>query len=531
MLVAPMGEVGEGSAVPEAGPADTITEPRRSGSGLGRLVAAVESNPGAAFIVFAVVHAALWTVLPAVLSRNLPLDVIEGVAYGQAWQIGYWKHPPLPWWLIAIVRDIAGPRLWPLFLLGQLAVVLCFWAVWRLGCTILRPVEALVAVVLLDGSVVFNVHTMEFNHNIVQLPIWGLTGWTLYRAFVGRRRPDWILVGLWFALAFYAKYAAVTLIAPLLLFSVVDPQARRSWRTPGPYLAILVFGVVLAPHLVWLVHSGFSPVAFAMSRTAKADGLVGLAYVTADSIASALSLIVLVFALFGVLIGGRLRMPERAALSDAFARRYVVVLALGPIATAVATSVVMGHGLHTRWASQFWCFIGLLLVALWRPVIDGAALKRFVIAWGALTIVLMGVQTAAQLFHVGGGERWATQFPGDRLAAIVTDTWHRETNQRLAYVVGDFWLAGNVIFFSPDRPQMFHDASLTFSPWIELADIRRHGAVLLWPAGLDGETEPAQMRALFPTVERRAPLVIREMTLRGEREWRIGWALLRPAEP
>jgi hypothetical protein len=145
-----------------------------------------------------------------------------------------------------------------------------------------------------------------------------------------------------------------------------------------------------------------------------------------------------------------------------------------------------------------------------------------------VTILLMGVQTAAQLFHVGGGKRWTTQFPGDRFAAIVTETWHRETNQRLAYVVGDFWLAGNVIFFSSDTPRMFHDASLHYSPWIEVADVRRRGAMLLWSAARDGEM-PARMQELFPLVEHRAPLVLREMTRRGVREWRIGWALLRPS--
>jgi len=514
-------------AVGEAGPADVVTEPRTWGRGLLRSVAMIESNPRAAFIAFALVHAALWTVLPAVLCRNLPLDVIEGVAHGQEWQIGYWKHPPLPWWLIDVVRTIAGPRLWPLFLLGQLAVVLCFWAVWRLGCTMLRPVEALVAVVLLDGCVVFNLHTMEFNHNIVQLPIWGLTGWSLYRALVDRRRADWILVGLWLALAFYAKYAAVTLVAPLLLFSMIDPQARRCWRTPGPYLAILTFFLVLAPHLVWVIQGGFSPVEFALSRAPKADGLLRRAYMTGDTIVSALSLTALVFPLFAVLIGGRSRMPA-AAVSDPFARRYAVVLSLGPIATAVLTSVVMGRGLQTKWASPFWCFIGLLLVVLWRPMIDRVALTRFVTAWGALTILLMGVQTGAQLFHVGGGERWATQFPGDRLAAIVTETWQRETNQRLSYVIGDFWLAGNVIFFSPDSPHLFHEANVYFSPWIEVADVRRRGAVLLWSAARKGEM-PGHIRAQFPTAEDRAPLVIRTLTWRGEREWRIGWAFLRPA--
>src|SRR5262249_27406591 len=155
---------------------------------------------------------------------------------------------------------------------------------------------------------------------------------------------------------------------------------------------------------------------------------------------------VLVFPLFGALIVGRPRTPAATAGLDPFARRYATVLALGPVVTALVTSIAMGRGLQTKWASQFWCFIGLLLIVGWRPMIDRVAIRRFVIAWGVLTIVLMGVQASAQLFRVGGGERWATQFPGDRLAAIVTETWERETHQRLAYVIGDFWLGGNVIF-------------------------------------------------------------------------------------
>jgi 4-amino-4-deoxy-L-arabinose transferase-like glycosyltransferase len=494
---------------------------------ISRLVAAVEANPARAFAVFATGHVILWTLLPALLCRNLPLDVIEGIAYGQEWQIGYWKHPPLPWWLVDITRDLGGPRLWPLFLLGQLAAVVCFWAVWRLGRRLLRPVEALVAVVLLDGCVVFTIPTMEFNHNIVQLPIWGLAGWSYYQALVDGRRVDWMLLGLWLALAFYAKYAAVTLVAPLLLFAVLEGRARRCWRTPGPYLAVLVFLAVLGPHLAWLVRNEFSPIVFASGRAEKATGPFHLAYIAGDTVVSALSLVAPAFLLFAALLGGRLRAARESPLADAFARRYLVVLALGPFATAVVTSVLMGRGSHTRWATPFWCFIGLLLVALWRPRIDTAALRRLAIAWIALTGVLMGVQTATQLFHVGGGERWATQFPGDRFAAVVTETWRRETGDRLAYVVGDFWLAGTLIFFSADSPRLFHNASLFYSPWIEVADVRRRGAVLVWPSK-SGIEMPSQLREAFPKAEDRAPLVIRAATWRGEREWRVGWALLRP---
>ena len=102
---------------------------------------------------------ALWTIVPALLQRNLQLDAIEGVAYGRDWQLGYWKHPPLPWLLMDLTHRIFGPRLWPFFLLGQLASAVAFWATWRLGRELFTPLEAFVAVVILDGNIEYSFNT------------------------------------------------------------------------------------------------------------------------------------------------------------------------------------------------------------------------------------------------------------------------------------------------------------------------------------------------------------------------------------
>jgi hypothetical protein len=47
---------------------------------------------------------------------------------------------------------------------------------------------------------------------------------------------DWLLVGLWFTLAFYTKYQAFVLLLPAFAFAVVDPQARRCWENRAPML-------------------------------------------------------------------------------------------------------------------------------------------------------------------------------------------------------------------------------------------------------------------------------------------------------
>ena len=67
-------------------------------------------------------HLVLWTLVPWLVSRNLPLDVVEALAWGREWQWGYYKHPPLSGWVAELARF--GPTNLSLFALSQLMVTL-----------------------------------------------------------------------------------------------------------------------------------------------------------------------------------------------------------------------------------------------------------------------------------------------------------------------------------------------------------------------------------------------------------------------
>ena len=40
-------------------------------------------------------HTILWTSIPATLNKNLPLDTIEALAWGNELSLGYDKYPPV----------------------------------------------------------------------------------------------------------------------------------------------------------------------------------------------------------------------------------------------------------------------------------------------------------------------------------------------------------------------------------------------------------------------------------------------------
>src|SRR5580704_19577027 len=136
----------------------------------------LDQRPRAGFAVFAAVHAALWTLLPSTLYPNLPLDLIEALTYGREWQLGYDKLPPLPWWLVEIAYRLFGVDA-AYYALAQLAVCVAFTAVWMTARRLVGAAPALVAILIIDGLHYFQFTAVKFNHDVMQLPLWGLAGY------------------------------------------------------------------------------------------------------------------------------------------------------------------------------------------------------------------------------------------------------------------------------------------------------------------------------------------------------------------
>src|SRR5262249_60747030 len=75
---------------------------------LDRIVDYAQRRPAAVLGWILGFHLLVWSLLPALTSVNLQLDLIEGLALGKEWQLGYWKHPPLPWWITDLAYRLTG---------------------------------------------------------------------------------------------------------------------------------------------------------------------------------------------------------------------------------------------------------------------------------------------------------------------------------------------------------------------------------------------------------------------------------------
>jgi 4-amino-4-deoxy-L-arabinose transferase-like glycosyltransferase len=493
---------------------------------LAGLIGFIENRPQAAFGGFLALHFAVWTVLPALFYANLPLDLIEALVYGREWQIGYDKLPPLPWWLVEIAHRLFDADI-AYYALAQITVAIAFALVFATARPLVGAVGALAAVLIVDGLHYFQYTAVKFNHDVMQLPFWALAGYSFHAALKRRRLLHWFLLGLAFGGALWAKYFVIMLAVPYALFMLFDRQARRAFATPGPWLALAVALLVAAPHVIWLFQTDFLPFAYASHRAAPVRGWFD--HILHPAVFAGSQIF---FAVPSLFIAAALFWPKSETVSlsrqssDAFDRRIVTLLAFGPALTTIALTGVSGRGAVAMWGYPLWLFAGLWLVMIAPVALDALRLKKLIAGWAIVFVIFVVVFVANYAVLPAIDHRYrAVLFPGDKLGAALTQRFHDATGAPLCYVIGSMWDGGNLAHYSPDQPRVLIDGAPHRAPWIDLADLQRRGAVVVWTQG-DAATLPPQFAAVAPNAQIGTPFDL--PMRRGDGTVHVGWALVKP---
>jgi hypothetical protein len=527
-----------------------------------RAAAWAERRPEAALAAVLGLYLVIWTVLPILTCPNLQLDLAEDLALGKEWQLGYWKHPPLPWWLADLAWRLV-PDVRVVYLLGPLSAVVAMYVVWRLAREAVDPVTALIAVLALQGLHYFNFSVPKFAHDHTLLFLWPLTAWFFYRGLVRGGLLDWTLAGISLALCFWSKYAAFAFAATLGLFLLLDRDARRAWRTPGPYLMGAIFLIVLAPHLWWLVESGFQPFRYVEARAVVATRWYQYLTFPLQWIAGQALALAPAAGLLAVAVGwakardfyvpawaksrarrARVASTEPAILPTlppasnqaALARRYVTAIAFGPFLVTTVAALALGRLPIAMWGFALWSFAPLAAL-MWfnaAPARLPAFARPFVLWFVAVPVAYVATEALEPLVR---DRPKATQFPGRLLAETITRQWRERTGTPLIYVGGvegvgtgpGEFAANNVAVYSPDRPHVIVHGNPNKSAWIDMGDVRRRGAVLVWqpPPGHSGL--PDNVRTLFPQAELQPPLVLPRQTLLVRQPVTVLYAFVMPS--
>src|SRR3954463_14924979 len=293
-------------------------------------IAASASDPKAGLwlgIGFAAVHAALWTLVLANLkaAQDVHMDVAEAFAWGQKFQFGYGKHPPLAGWVAGLWFKLFPVADWSTYLLAMATLGCALVICWLVALRVVARRRAFFTVVMLALYPIFNFKGFKYNPDLLQLVTLPLLVLAYLDAFEKRSIKSGLWLGLAGALALMTKYWVLTMIGAIGLAALIHPQRLQFLRSPAPWVAIVALALTIMPHLLWLKKVDFVALTYAgdvysLSSRAQSAQLV-LGYI-GHNLALLLAPVALAALALALSLAGRWRGLLTAQPSALFTRAW-----------------------------------------------------------------------------------------------------------------------------------------------------------------------------------------------------------------
>jgi 4-amino-4-deoxy-L-arabinose transferase-like glycosyltransferase len=205
-------------------------------------------------------------------------DMLENFIWGQSFAWGNPKHPPLLGWITGSWFTVMPHTQANYYLLAYGNAAIGLAGIFYLGQILKLNSIARPAALLMILALPYSTLAMKFNANTILLALWPwiAVAWIMGLDANHARRKRWlsgIALGTLAALGMLAKYYTGVFLLSLALITLLTPQGRAYLKTFTPWLALMVFVLVLGPHLWWLSNNHFASLNYV---AAQGDGEVNL---------------------------------------------------------------------------------------------------------------------------------------------------------------------------------------------------------------------------------------------------------------
>ena len=395
-------------------------------------------------ILFLFVHLIVWTLIPSLSNNNLPLDTIEALAWGSNLDWGFNKHPPLSALAVEIFYEIFGNQDWAYYFLSQIFVVSAFFIVFKFSKDFFKnPILGLISILLLEGVYFYNFTTPEFNVNVCQLPFWALSVLYCWKGFEDNKTIDWLLFGLFAALGILSKYLFIYLLISMdVFFLYMIIKKKINYKC---LISLAPFLLVLLPHFIWLIENNYITITYALHRTGLEEQNF-LNHITHPLIflGKQIGILIPFFLMFLFIVSklkAKFNFKDKKLL-------FLLTINIVPIILIFLTSMLMGVKIRTMWMTPFYLFFGVLLVYIFRSQINLNKLKYFISLF--LTLFILSPFAYVYISIIEMDKR--TDYPGKKIAQIVQNNWNSNFSNKIGWVGGNEWHAGNLSYHLNSRP-------------------------------------------------------------------------------
>ena len=403
-------------------------------------------NPSKIFFWFVIAHLMMWTLIPSLTNKNLPLDTIEALAWGSNLDWGFNKHPPFSAFAVEIFYQIFGSQDWAYYLLSQIFVIISFFAVYKFSGEILNNKKlAILSVLLLEGIYFYNFTTPEFNVNVAQLPFWALTIYYTLRCIKYEKATDYVFLGLFAGLGILSKYLFIYLIIGIKLVFIYFLRKGKKIKFSHYFIAGPITFLILLPHLIWLTENNFITITYGLQRAGGVGSFLDHLIYPLIFLGKQIGLLVPFFLMCFFLVK---KIKFKINLKDE-KLVFLLLITIAPIFLMLLTSMIMGAKIRTMWMTPFYLFVGTLMIYIFKSQINLKKLKNFTTVF--IILFLISPFTYSIISIIKTDKR--TDFPGKEKAEIIQNEWNKKYKSKIEYVIGDEWYGGNLSYHLESRPK------------------------------------------------------------------------------
>ncbi len=396
-------------------------------------------------IIFLFSHLTIWTLVPSISNENLPLDTIEALAWASNLDWGFNKHPPMSALAVEIFYRIFGNKDWAYYFLSQIFVIISFFVVWKFSEFFLRnKTQSLIALLLLEGIFFYNYTTPEFNVYVCELPFWTLTVLFCWRGFKDNKTNDWLMFGFFAALGVLSHYLFIYLLAAIdVFFLYMIYKKKINFKC---LISLIPFFIILLPHTLWLIENDYTTITYGMHRTGTGDQNF-IDHLTHPIIflLKQIGILLPFFLLFFLTIS---KLKLKFNIND---KKLLFLLTINiiPIILIFLTSMIAGIKIRTMWMTPFYLFFGILAIYIFQINMQVKKIKNFLIGF----LILFILSPITYLYVSISQTNKRTDYPGKEIAIKVQESWDSKFNNKITYVSGDEWTAGNLSYHLKSRPK------------------------------------------------------------------------------
>ena len=406
------------------------------------------------FYILCLYHLIIWTFVPYFSNKNLPLDVIEALAWGQDFYLGYNKHPPLSAWIPGLLFKIFGNKDWIYYLLSQVFIVISFIFLWKLSSLFFKKKsQILLSILAIEGIAFYTFDTPQFNVNICQIPLWIGTVYFFFKSIKNNKIINWIFLGVFSALGFLTKYIFAYLLISLFFYLIFISTKKKKISFNFLY-ALLSFLLITIPHLQWLIQNDFTTLYYAIKRGGLNEfniynHLLNPAKFLMNQIIVLLPFLLLIYILVKKI---KVKLPIN---NEKFI--FLLFSFLIPFFLILITSIITGSRIRTMWMIPFYSLIGIFFIFLYQNEINSKKFKNFFIL---LIIFLIVSPILYSLRSIYSDSR--TSYDGKKIALQVEQEWKNISKDKISNVGFSEWYAGNLSYQLGNRPKVFLEENNDF---------------------------------------------------------------------